>query len=276
MIDVGDWVAVNVFGDAAGSGSPMVVVRLASWPSADELGALAARLPSDEVTFVVDTDARCTLRWFGPLGEVPFCGHGALAAAALLAGPRAGIWADAIGGPSGRPLRLGRDDGQPALWMPAVDLRSLDVGSLDIGLPIVRLFDAGRDYLAVLADEWTLRSARPVRDQVLALPKIGLILSAQAAPGSAATAVFRFLAPRAGIDEDRVSCSVLPPLCALWAPPRSTTARFVQCSGIDVDMGVRQMDGGWQVSGPVHEIARGRCGDLESTGLGVPRAMKAS
>lgn len=253
MLEVGTWTATSVFGTVAGRGNPMVVVRLQDWPSDQELHYGAGKLPAHEVTIVVQDDDGMVLRWFGPHGEVPFCGHGALAVAALLPqGSHEHVLA--LGGLAKLPLRLGREGDLAVLQMPATELVELDPNHVDLGVPILRLFDAGRDYLAVLADEVSLRMLCPCQERLLSLDKIGVIMTASV---SQVTAAFRFFAPGVGIEEDRASCSVLPALGALWLRQPLERGIFIQCSDVDIPMMVRRVDSGWQVKGRVHVTGHG-------------------
>ncbi len=270
MLETGQWIAASVFGANPAHGNPTVVVRLQDWPDDQDLHTLSRLLPADEVTVAVRGRDGLLLRWFGPNGEVPFCGHGALAAAALLPETAsAGGLVAALGGPARLRLQLGYRDGLAALQMPAAPLRELDPQHVDLGLPVVRLFDAGRDYLAVLPDEACMRTGSPAQERLLALDKIGVVTTA---PAARATAVFRFFAPRAGIREDRASCSVLPALAALWLGGRLDEGCFVQCAGIDIPLPVQRSGNGWLVTGPVHVIGQGHWAALQpSTPPSTPR-----
>lgn len=261
MLEIDKWIAVSVLGNSPGEGSPMVVVRLDHWLPDPALLAASRNLPSEEVTFAVIDGDTLTLRWFGPEGEVPFCGHGALAASAVLTDRNDTCSVVALGGPGHLPLLIGRDRGIPMLQMPKVDITEKALGHIDIGVPAVQIFDAGRDYLVVLPNAMLLRTARPDRAKILALDKIGIILTARTAP---ANAVFRFFAPRAGIEEDRVSCSVLPALAALWLKDELDRGMFVQCSDVEIPMSVQHIDEGWRVTGPVYPTFQGAWSDLNT------------
>lgn len=237
----------------------MVVVRLAHWLPVAVLHAASRRLPAEEVTFAVTSGSTLALRWFGPHGEVPYCGHGALAASAFLTDRLDARHVVALGGPARLHLMLGHERGVPMLQMPAVGITEKEPDHIDLGVPVVRTFDAGRDYLVVLPDAAILRTARPDRARMLALDKVGIILTARTSP---ATAAFRFFAPRAGIEEDRVSCSVLPALAALWLGDGRDHGTFLQCSSVEIPMPVQRIDEGWRVAGPVYVTGQGAWRDV--------------
>lgn len=261
MLEIGKWIAVSVLGNSPGEGSPMVVVRLEHWFPDHVLLAASHQLPSKEVTFAVTDGDTLTLRWFGPEGEVPFCGHGALAASAVLTDSNDTCNVEALGGSGHLRLVIGRDRGIPMLQMPKLNITEKALGHIDIGLPAVQTFDAGRDYLVVLPNATQLRAARPDRAKILALDKIGIILTARAVT---ANAVFRFFAPRAGIEEDRVSCSVLPALAALWIKDGMERGMFIQCSDVEIPMSIQRIDDGWRVTGKVYPSFQGAWSDLNT------------
>lgn len=279
MLGVDEWLRCTVFGDRPAQGNPTVVVRLRAWPDDATLRHWAAQADAHEVTFVcANGDAPVRLRWFGPLGEVPDCGHGALAAAAALGnalpegrnlhdgmheglhdGMRDGLH-DAVAGPHGVTRSIGYVAGLPTVGMPRMTLSELPRDAVDIGLPVERLFDAGRDYLAVVADEAALREWTPDTGRLAALARIGLIVTA---PAANAVAHFRFFAPRAGIPEDFGSASAIPALASYWLESTRSDGVFSQNGpdGGDLSITARLGDATVCVSARVHEGARGRLAD---------------
>ncbi len=245
-----------MFAGLPAGGNPTVVARLSTWPSDDVLLALASALPAEEVTFLYrDDGGEIRIRWFGPRGELPNCGHGALAATAVMQCGLRGMPSKATVGPKSVPLALDHSKGLPTIGMAPAMLHERASASVEIGLPVIRLFDAGRDYLAVVRDEQTLRAYRPDWDGLMRIGKIGLILSA---PGATGVATFRFFAPRAGIPEDTASASVIPALVKYWFGEAQTHGTFVQCSGQDVRITARVAGDEVRVSGKVLELTRGR------------------
>jgi predicted PhzF superfamily epimerase YddE/YHI9 len=260
MLDVDEWLLASVFGDAPEAGNPAVVVRLAAWPDDAMLAAWTAQWPEREVTFTcIGCDGSLRMRWFGPHGEVPNCGHGAMAAAAALEVGHDGAVRVALGGPRAVPLQLTQRAGFATIGLSYQPLYELALDTIDVGVPVTQVFDAGRDYLAVVADEATLRAYVPDLQRLMQLDRIGLIITA---PHVDAGACLRFFAPRAGIAEDFASASAVPALVAYWMGAGHNDAVFIQCAGTDVTIPARLAGGRVFVSGRVYELARGRLGSL--------------
>lgn len=250
--ECGEFVGCAVLPGPTGGGSPTVVVRFAAWPDDARLARIARTSGVTETTFVRSEGQKVELRWFTPAAEVPLCGHGALAAAALLR-PHLRNGVQAVANLGGR-LSLYRGESEAGILLPPARLTELAPDVL--GLPALRpsrVFDAGRDYLAVVDDEQQLLRFRVAGSGLEALDKVGLILCA---PAADARAAFRFFAPRAGIPEDDVSISVLPALAAVWG--RGARAwSFRQAAAQAVQLRAALRDDQIAVTGEVLEFARG-------------------
>lgn len=250
---VGEYVHCSVFSNIEEEGNPTIVARLATWPSTDRLQSFAKTAVVDESTFIIVTDHTFEIRWFGRDTEVPLCGHGALAVSALFSQWFDGSHFQKVHNLGNR-LALGNDNGVPAIALQPINLIELPISTVAIGITPIQIFDAGRDFLIILENEQQLRAYQPDWLALQSLTKIGCILCA---PSSTATAAFRFFAPRAGIGEDRASASVIPALIAYWSRTQTPNYQFVQCSGVDIMIGGRQLANQIVVSGKVFELARG-------------------
>lgn len=261
VLGAGELAHCSVFSPLPGHGNPTVVMRLSAWPATSRLAELAQASGVAETTFVVLEDGVLDLRWFAGSREVPLCGHGALAAAAVLGRQLPAGELHPVRNLPGR-LWLSCSAHDPMVAFRAAELRELPVDEYSLGMPAVRLFDAGRDLLVVLADEAALHAVRADAPEIARLPKIGCIVSA---PSGDVTAAFRFFAPRAGIAEDRASGSVIPALVACWATNGNDRFEFRQCSGWDIRIRARREGTRVLVGGEVVELARHAIAD------GTPR-----
>jgi predicted PhzF superfamily epimerase YddE/YHI9 len=259
---VGAVVDCSVFSVLPEHGNRTTVTRLAVWPQTPQLQARARMAPVHESTFVVARDQDIEIRWFSRACEVPLCGHGALAVAALWQGTYRDGGFTEVSNLRGR-LWLGTDEGRPAIALKTVPLIERPPTTVNIGITPTRVFDAGRDFLVVLETEKQLMTYQPDWAALHALPKIGCILSS---PSATATAAFRFFAPRAGLPEDRASGSAAPALVELWGKHPHERCTFRQYSGYDITIHARFMRGRIVIAGDVLELSRVHPPDDTHTG----------
>ncbi len=252
ILGVGEIAQCSVFSSFPEHGNPTAVMRLSEWPSAQRLQELALSSDVAEATFVVADAGEIEMRWFAGAREVQLCGHGALAASALLRGMFTADELYEVSNLRGR-LWLGRTADQALVAFQRIHLEELPAQELDFGVHPHRVFDAGRDYLVVLKDEEELLTYQPDPTLLGSLVKVGCILTAPCAHG---TAAFRFFAPRVGILEDRASGSVIPALVEYWVRDSERTFEFLQRSGWDIRIAAHCRDGRILVMGNVIESSR--------------------
>jgi len=217
---------IDAFAAQPFRGNPACVVApFDAWPEDVWMQSLAAENNQAETAFLLNTgDAgRFGLRWFTPAMEVPLCGHATLASAhALLS--EIGVAAERIvfDTRSG-PLTVARAGDGYEVDFPADKPRRIDPPAelaKALGAEPLEVW-AGLYLVAVLADEWVVRSLTP---DIHALKPISsgatggrgnVGVAAAADAGSAFDVVSRFFAPGLGIDEDPTTGSlhcILSPL----------------------------------------------------------------
>ena len=201
---------------------------------------------------------RLEIRWFAGSHEVPLCGHAALAAnAALLPLLKDGELLEASNLP-GR-LWLSRQGDAPYIVFRKASLTEIPPETAPIGVRVVQAFDAGRDYLLILENEEILKSFDSSQAGLERLSKIGCIITS---PCRSAAACFRFFAPRAGIQEDRASGSVIPALMEYWAAGKPEDQLFSQESGHGIRIRARWLGERVALTGEVVEFAYGKIPEL--------------
>ena len=143
-------------------GNPAGVAIVEAMPPDAEMQAIAAKVGYSETAFAMAEGAGWTVRYFAPVGEVPFCGHATVALGAALgarfgagdftlatrAGPAAvsaeqdaGGWRAELTSPPARHAAP-----EAGLVARAMALFALTGGDLEPGLPPVRAH-AGADHL---------------------------------------------------------------------------------------------------------------------------------
>lgn len=153
---------LSAFSDGPRGGNPAGVVIADTLPDDAAMQATAARLGFSETAFAAPVPGGWRVRYFAPVGEVPFCGHATLALGAALAMREgagrfslqlnhARIAVDAA--PDGELFRARLDSpptrseaADPALRAAALALFGLGEADLDPRLPPARIH-AGADHL---------------------------------------------------------------------------------------------------------------------------------
>jgi PhzF family phenazine biosynthesis protein len=218
---------IDAFTDHPFAGNPAGVCLLDAPADPTWMQQVAAEMRHSETAFVRplenDPEADFELRWFTPEVEVELCGHATLASGHALY--ETGV------APSGRPIRFKTLRSGVLTVSPGTD------GLLEMDFPAVPpepspapegLPDAlgappswtGRnaqnDLLVELASEDTVRKLTPDIAALDALDARGILVTAQADPGSGYDFVSRFFAPSVGIDEDPVTGSAHCALAPYW------------------------------------------------------------
>jgi predicted PhzF superfamily epimerase YddE/YHI9 len=206
-------------------GNPAAVCLLPEPADDDWMASLAAELNLPKTVFALREGAGDVfrLRWFGPDGESPLCGHGTLAAAHVL-------WECGQARP-GRTIRFLTSSGE-------LEARQLRAGWIELDFPsepasqveksgLAEALGAvpqwiGRnrlDYLVEVADERAVRSLQPDFARLAALlpPLRGVIVTSPGAAESACDFVSRRFAPTIGLNEDAVTGSAHCALGPHWA-----------------------------------------------------------
>jgi PhzF family phenazine biosynthesis protein len=220
---------IDAFASGLFRGNPAAVCPLARWLPDEILQSIAAENNLSETAFYVPNGGgRYHLRWFTPRLEVDLCGHATLATAYVIlearreaAGPR--VTFDSKGGE----LTVDREDGLYALNFPArppaecaADPRLIP----GLGAQPQRVL-AASDYLCVFETEEQVRALAPNMDQIAAVDKFAVIVTA---PGRDCDFVSRFFAPSKGVPEDpvtgRAHCTLIP----YWAARLGKTKLFAR------------------------------------------------
>jgi PhzF family phenazine biosynthesis protein len=200
------------------AGNPAAVVPMAAFLADDVLQAIAAENNLSETAFVVRDGDDYRLRWFTPLVEVPLCGHGTLAAAAVVMerlepGRRRAVFHTASG-----PLTVERRDDAYVMDFPA---RPFEPVALPLGLAEAlgavpsQVWTSATNYMALLDDARTVRELAPDLSALARLDRTGVVVTAAGDDGY--DCVSRYFAPAKGVPEDPVTGGAHCALAPYWA-----------------------------------------------------------
>lgn len=200
------------------SGNPAAVIPLGAFPPEEVMQAVAAENNLSETAFLVREGDDYRLRWFTPAVEVPLCGHGTLASAAVvlerLEPARATVTFHTASGP----LAVRRADAGYVMDFPvrrtaAVTAPSALIQALGVAPEEVRADATG--YLAIFQREAVVRDLAPDLSAIARLDRSGVIVTA---PGEGEyDMVSRYFTPARGIAEDPVTGSAHCALAPYWS-----------------------------------------------------------
>jgi predicted PhzF superfamily epimerase YddE/YHI9 len=258
---------VDAFTQNAFGGNPAAVCLLPKPRESEWMQAVATEMSVPKTTFVLRAGQGDVfqLRWFGPDGEAPLCGHGTLATAHVL-------WESGQARP-GRAIRFLTLSGELEAhqlgggWIemdfpaePAIETAYPELGAA-LG---VRARWTGRnrlDYLVEVADESVVREIQPdfSRLTVLLPPARGVIVTSLAQEGSDCDFVSRRFAPAIGLDEDPVTgsahCCLGPYWAARFGKTKFTARQLSERGGV---LRVRISGPRVQIAGQAVSVMRGQ------------------
>ncbi|HKD23144.1 MAG TPA: PhzF family phenazine biosynthesis protein [Rhizomicrobium sp.] len=209
------------------AGNPAAVMLLESYPADALLQAIAEENNLSETAFVVPEGKDYRIRWFTPAVEVPLCGHGTLAAGAVImervAPERRRVTFHSLSGP----LHVSRTGDAYALdfpQRPAAEVAEPPGLAEALGIKPVEVFADAFNYTALLADARAVRTLAPDIEAIARLDRTGLIVTA---PGDGPyDIVSRYFAPAKGIAEDPVTGGAHCMLVPYWAKRLGKTSLY--------------------------------------------------
>lgn len=204
---------VDAFASRRFGGNPAAVMPMESFPADETLQAIAAENNLAETAFLVrvrdrdrDGDGDYRLRWFTPLVEVPLCGHGTLASAAVVMERLEPARRTVVFLTDSGPLAARRSQTGYVLDFPARDRVAIEPppGLADaLRTTAVEVFGNAFNYMAVLGSAATVRTLEPDIAAIARIDRSGIIVTA---PGDGPyDFVSRYFAPAKGIPEDPVT-----------------------------------------------------------------------
>jgi PhzF family phenazine biosynthesis protein len=210
---------VDAFSDRPFAGNPAAVCVLDQPADATWMQKIALEMNVAATAFVMPLAGSFRLRWFSPMVELSFCGHGTLAAAhalwqeghvpmdeAIQFDTRSGLL---IADRRGDLIELDLpSDPADEVSAPPNLIEALEVQPVFVG--------ANRlDHLAVVDSEDTVRTLRPNLTLLAGVPTRGVIVTARSS-SARYTFVSRYFAPSVGIYEDHVTGSAHCCLGPFW------------------------------------------------------------
>jgi PhzF family phenazine biosynthesis protein len=208
---------VDAFASKAFAGNPAAVMPLSEWLPDETLQAIAAEHNLAETAFFVPQGRDFHLRWFTPTVEVPLCGHATLASAYIVLNELDRGRDNVVFHTRSGALTVARDGDRLVMDFPAHRSEPASVSEVApvaaaLGAKVIDL-RRGRQYLAVLESEDSVRNLTPDLAKVAALP-LDVFATAR---GTKADFVSRVFLPKIGIPEDPVTGGAHCLLAPYWS-----------------------------------------------------------
>jgi PhzF family phenazine biosynthesis protein len=209
---------VDAFTSRRFAGNPAAVMVMDSFPDDAVMQMIAAENNLSETAFLVAHGTDYRLRWFTPLVEVPLCGHGTLASAAVVMERLAPERRQVVFHTASGALRVRRSASSYVMDFPVRPTEPSPIPqalSEALGVvPIEVITDAG-NYTALLDDSRTVRELSPDMAAIARLDRSGVAVTA---PGdSPYDFVSRYFAPAKGVAEDPVTGGAHCALTPYWS-----------------------------------------------------------
>jgi len=233
---------IDAFTNRPLAGNPAAVMPMASFLSDAVLQAIAEENNLGDTAFLVPEGGDYRLRWFTPSTEMPLCGHGTLASAAVVmerleVGRKQVIFHSLSG-----PLTVNRTVGGYRMNFPARFSETVATPAQDLAralgiVPLDVTCDAF-NYIAVLGNAQDVRDLQPDMAAIARLDRDGVIVTA--AGYGEFDFVSRYFAPAKGVPEDPVTGGAHCALTPYWAKRLNKTEfRALQVSRRGGEIGCR-------------------------------------
>ena len=209
---------VDAFAEKLFAGNPAAVVPLKKWLPEDTMQKIAMENNLAETAFFVPVDeGRYHLRWFTPENEVNLCGHATVASAFVLYNHE-NFRGDRITFESKSGLLTVKKSGSLfTLNFPVYKLIPTEASNdvIDaVGKIPAEVFKVYDDLMLVYYDEPTIQMLKPDFGKMKRTAARAILVTA---PSDQTDFVYRFFAPKMGIDEDPATGSAQCSLTPFWA-----------------------------------------------------------
>jgi predicted PhzF superfamily epimerase YddE/YHI9 len=236
---------VRAFTDQPQGGNPAGVICFAEFPSQAQLQQLALQAKQPVTSMIAPTEGGYQIRWFTPQQEINLCGHGTLAAAAVLFCADPSLTQLQFFSQHGD-ISVRKDAAGYSLCLPLFVLSAVVVDELPVAITQGQTVAAasGRDLILQLASKQQVFDYQADFSAIRQLPWHALLVTAFDDTATNPCYVLRYFAPSIGIDEDPATgsahCSLLPYWQAKY-PKLPGQWQAQQCSAEGGEFKLRRM-----------------------------------
>jgi PhzF family phenazine biosynthesis protein len=194
-----------------------MVCPLDRWLDDEQLQFIARENQLPVTAFFVEDDDQHALRWFTPTVELQICGHGTLAAAAVVFDFMETSKTAVVFQTKGGTFPVTKDGPLISMDLPVFEAVPCSTEPENLARALGRspmeILKAPSNYLVVYEGEADIRAIAPDMELLQAVDGLGVIVTAR---GEEADFVSRYFAPKIGIPEDAATGSTHCTLAPYW------------------------------------------------------------
>jgi PhzF family phenazine biosynthesis protein len=209
---------IDAFSETIFSGNPAMVCPLERWLDDETLQGIAREHNLPVTAFFVTYDDHYHLRWFTPTLELNLCGHGTIAAAAVIFDYTHASRQSITFQTKGETFTVVKDGQLICLEFPvyeAVPCAPPEKLIRALGRQPEEILKAGNNYLAVYKREVDIRAINPDMTLLEEVDGLGAIVTSRGEEDI--DYVSRYFAPKIGIPEDAATGSTHCSLAPYWS-----------------------------------------------------------
>ncbi len=209
---------IDAFTDKIFSGSTSAVCPLENWIDDTIMQNIASQMNLSKTAFIVKKDNNTyEIRWFTPKSEVTLCDHASLASAFVIFNYLETDLEKVNLSSLGCTIEITKEDGLISLYfpanMPTLYDQSNPLFSLSTGIEPLKVL-SNKDFIVIYENEKIIKDLKPKVEVLKSLDLRGVCFTAL---GDDNDFVFRYFAPKLGVDEDLITGSICSQLVPYWS-----------------------------------------------------------
>ncbi len=209
---------IDAFTDKIFSGSTSAVCPLDKWIDDTTMQNIASEMNLSKTAFIVKKDDNTyEIRWFTPKSEVTLCDHASLASAFVIFNYLETNLEKVNLSSLGCTIEITKENDLISLYfpsnMPTLYNQSNPLFSLSTGIEPLKVLSS-KDFIVIYENEKIIKDLKPKVEVLKSLDLRGVCFTAI---GDNSDFVFRYFAPKLGVDEDLITGSICSQLVPYWS-----------------------------------------------------------
>jgi len=209
---------IDAFADKMFSGSTSAVCPLKDWIDESLMQNIAFQINLSKTAFIVKKESSLyEIRWFTPENEITLYEHAAVASAYVIFNYLDTKQKNITLRSLGNDIEISKEGDYISSSfnsnMPTLYTQSNPIFSLAMGIDPLKILK-DKDYILIFENEETIKKLKPKIEVLRSLDLRGICIAAR---GDNNDFVFRYFAPKLGVDEDLIINSLCSQLAPYWS-----------------------------------------------------------